>query len=61
MEKKIFWNIVNRNISKCAFEYLLGQQNIKGGEIVYESLELQEFLAPITNLSISDKRKIFAI
>ena len=61
MEKKIFRNIVNRNISKCAFEYLLGKQNIKGGEIVYESLELQEFLAPITNLSISDKRKIFAI
>ena len=57
MEKKIFRNIVKRNISKCAFEYLLGKQNIKGGEIVYESLELLEFLAPLTNYQSMTKEK----
>ena len=53
--------MLNESISNLALEYLKSKQNIKGSEIVYDRIKLSEYLSPKTNLSIEDKRNLFAI
>ena len=61
IEKKCYRTMLNESISNLALEYLKSKQNIKGSEIVYDRIELSEYLSPKTNLSIEDKRNLFAI
>ena len=37
------------------------KKNIKGRDIIYSDLEISEYLSPMNNLSMSDKRRMFQI
>ena len=55
MTKNIFAKLLKQRITKLALSYLRGKQRSKGKEIVYENLEMSEFL------SIEDQRDLFAV
>ena len=62
LSKQKFSKILNDKIKTAALSYLTRKQNIKGGDISYSKLEISEYLSPFaSNLSITDKRNIFAI
>ena len=62
MTKYKFTKLLKEKIHVSAFEYLTEKQGIKGQEIRYTCMEMSEYLLPTTKkLSISEKRKMFAI
>ena len=62
MTKYKFTKLLKEKIHVSALEYLTEKQGIKGQEIRYTCMEMSEYLLPTTKkLSISEKRKMFAI
>ena len=61
ISKQKFTKILNEKIKQSALSYLTSKQNIKGGDIIYSNLEISEYLSPMNNLSMSDKRRMFQI
>ena len=59
MSKEQFNKILKKRIYENALCYLKNKQHIKGKEILYESIELADYLQPYNNLSIEEKQKIF--
>ena len=61
MNKNKFTNILKERIRENALKYLIEKQGKKGKEIVYENIQMSEYLNPSNNyLTISDKRRMFA-
>ena len=46
---------------KIAFDYLMSKRGTKGSEITYQEIQTSDYLMPNNELSIEEKRKIFAI
>ena len=62
MSKENFSKIIKSKISDQAFNYLLNKRGSKGQEIIYNRLEMAEYLMPSNNMiNIEDKQNIFAI
>ena len=61
ISKQKFTKILNEKIKQSALSYLTSKQNIKGGDIIYSNLEISEYLSPMNNLSMSEKRRMFQI
>ena len=62
MTKNKFRNILKERIKENALKYLISKRGSKGKEIPYANIEMSEYLLPTNrNLSIEDKRKMFAI
>ena len=59
ISKEQFNKILKKRIHENALCYLKKKQHIKGKEILYESIELADYLQPYNNLSIIEKLKIF--
>ena len=58
---KSFKQLVRKKCQKIAFEYLMSKRGTKGSEITYKEIQTSEYLMPNNELSIDEKRKIFAI
>lgn len=61
ISKNRFNKILNERIKEASLSYLTGKQNTKGGDIIYTKIEMSEYLSPLSNLSIDDKRRLFAV
>ena len=61
ISKNRFNKILNERIRAASLTYLTGKQNIKGGDINYAKIEMSEYLSPLSDLSIDDKRRLFAV
>ena len=58
---KSFRKLVVKQCQKIAFDYLLRKRGTKGSEITYQEIQTLDYLMPNNELSIEEKRKIFAI
>ena len=63
MPENIFKNLVKKNACKTALKYLQTKQSKgdKASSIKYESLELQDYLNPCSNITLEDQRYIFSL
>ena len=58
-----FKNLVKEKSVIASINYLKCKQSMaeKGGQIRYETLELQDYLSPYSNLKLEDQQKIFSL
>ena len=58
-----FKNLVKEKSFTASINYLKCKQSMseKGGQIRYETLELQDYLSPYSNLKLEDQQKIFSL
>ena len=62
MSKENFANIVKSKIPEMAFKYLLNKRGSKGKEILYNRLEMAEYLTPNNDmLRIEEKQELFSV
>ena len=62
MSKENFSKIIKTKISDQALKYLLNKRGSKGQEMIYNRLEMAEYLMPSNNLiNIEDKQNLFSI
>ena len=61
MTKGRFNRILKERIHENALKYLTGKQRKKGNNITYIKSEMAEYLLPDDNISITQKRRLFAI
>ena len=62
MSKENFANIVKSKIPEMAFKYLLNKRGSKGKEILYNRLEMAEYLTPNNDmLKIEEKQELFSV
>ena len=61
MTKGRFNRILKERIHENALKYLTGKQRKKGKNITYIKSEMAEYLLPDSKLSITQKRRLFAI
>ena len=61
MKKKQFSTILKSRISENALVYLTKKIKSKGSEILYQNIELADYLQPINPMSIEQKQRLFAI
>jgi hypothetical protein len=63
MPESPFKQIVKEKSILASINYLNTKQSMaeKGIEIKYESMELQDYLSPYSNLSLEEKYKIFSL
>ena len=59
----IFKNLVKKNVEKCAFNDLIKKQKSgqKGQLLVFERLEMSDYLLPECKISVEDKIELFSI
>ena len=62
MPKRTFLNLLQKSIRENALIYLLKKMGSKGSEMVYESLEMADYLLPYNDrLKIEEKQTMFKI
>ena len=62
MSKESFTKMIKSKIPEIALKYLLEKRGSKGKEIIYNKLEMAEYLMPFEKrLKIEDKRKLFSL
>ena len=61
MTKAQFNRLLKDRINGKAFKYLTEKQGTKGGHITYVRSQMAEYLLPDSNLSITQKRRLFSI
>ena len=61
ISKNRFNKILNEKVKVASLSYLTDKQNTKGGDIFYTNIEMSEYLSPLSDLSIDDKRRLFAV
>ena len=62
MSKEIFSNIIKSRIPEIALKYLLNKRGSKGKEMVYNRLEMAEYLLPNNDiLNIGEKGELFSV
>ena len=61
MSKRQFTNILKSRIRENALNYLVGKQKSKGKEIMYNEIQMAEYLLPDNNLTVIQKQKMFAV
>ena len=63
MPQNIFKNMVKQKTCVAGLKYLKLQQSKgeKASSIIYESLELQDYLKPCSNLKLEEQRSIFSL
>ena len=61
MSKVKFNKLLKQRIRKNAYKYLTEKKRTKGKEISYSRIEMAEYLLPENDLTIEQKRRIFAV
>ena len=61
MKRRQFQKMVKEKIREGALKYLLQKRGSKGKEIVYNSLEMADYLLPFNTMKITEKQNIFSI
>ena len=61
MSKVKFNKLLKQRIRKNAYKYLTEKKRTKGKEISYSRIKMAEYLLPENDLTIEQKRRIFAV
>ena len=63
MPVNLFKKLVKEKTVSASINYLKMKQRKgeKGAEIIYDTLELQDYLNPCSNLSLEDQQRIFSL
>ena len=62
MKTSLFKSLVKQNVHKSAFESLILKKNegTKGSHIIYEDLQMSQYLLAQSNISVKDKEEMFS-
>ena len=58
---KVFKNIVKRSSEEAAIKYLENITGTKEVKIIYDSLNIQDYLKPCANITIEEQRYLFSL